>query len=287
VVWDAEPNKKATLAVTEALTLTPLVRAPHRRLIEWLSEEGICSLSTALYVWLPAALRHLPLTKSVREALASWDANQPTALEVAKLKQHLILTPSQREDAEASLRVKYDKAFTSTFLDTTPAQEFTTWLAIAQGRCTLASGRERALYAPWVNLRHCTVIEPEDISFHSGQSPYVNLVDAALVLAEASKAEPTLRTNLPVNAAQRVWPAAQSFPLPQTTVELTDLRKERLLNEPLLRSIRHTVAQLHHVVILYNAHDRPRARGVLGNGRSLLRLSDGMAVSKMEQIGLT
>jgi primosomal protein N' len=256
VVWDSEPSKKATEHISEVLTATPLVRAPHRHLIEWLAEEGICSLSTALYMWLPAALRGFPLTKPVREVLAGWDANQLNAKELSLAKQHAVLVPSRREQAELNLTKKYGTNFSSTFEDTTPAQEFATWTAIAQGQCVVATGRERSLYAPWVNLRHVTVIEPEDISYHTGQTPYLNLVDAARVLSEATQAHLTCRTNLPVEAAQLVWPSASGLPLQASTIELTDLRHERILNSNLITSIQTALERQEHVILLYNAHDR-------------------------------
>jgi primosomal protein N' len=255
VVWDTEDNVKATQTVSEVLTSTPLVRAPHRALVEWLSEEGICSLSTALYVWLPASLRNFPLTKPVREALAVWDTDQPSSRDLALNKQHAVIVPSLRENAEISLRLKYKDAFQSTFADTTPAQEFSTWLAIARGTCHVATGRERALYAPWVNLRHITLIEPEDISYHTGQSPYLNLVDAASALATAAKAELTCRTNIPIKAAREIWPSAAGLPM-GNDIELTDLKHDKILNPRLIERIKKTHAARKNIVILYNAHDR-------------------------------
>ncbi len=256
VVWDTEQNAKATAHVAEILTHTPLVRAPHRRLIEWLADEGLCSLSTALYVWLPAALRTLPLTKPVRTSLAEWDNVQLSPQAMALHKQHAVLVPSHRDEAEGNLAKKYQAAFHSTFSDTTPAQEFATWLEIAQGTIAVAIGRERALYAPWMNLRHITVIEPEDISYHTGQTPYLNLISGAEQLAQASKAALSYRTTIPLEAAQILWPETTCLPFPPVEVELTDLRHAKIINDNLLRAIHGALQRNQHVIILYNAHDR-------------------------------
>ncbi|HSI20161.1 MAG TPA: hypothetical protein VLA04_00405 [Verrucomicrobiae bacterium] len=256
VVWQIEEDAKATESLFEVLTSTPLVRQPHRRLIEWLSEEGICSLSTALYVWLPAALRGFPLTKPVRAALAEWDRKQPYPQKGAGIKQHAILVPSKREEAEQSLAKKYAEIFRSTFSDSTPAQEWTTWLSIAHGETHVATGRERVLFAPWVNLRHITVVEPEDISYHTGQTPYLNLTDAAHVLAEASHAEETFRSNLPLPAAQLFWPSASSTTSTAPSAEITDLGHDRIINERLIGYISDALAKNQHSLLLYNAHDR-------------------------------
>lgn len=257
IVWELTDDSKAREFIAETLTATPLVRAPHRQLIEWIAEEGITSLSTALYAWLPAALRELPLTKPVREALAAWDTTQPDAKAIARAKQHAVLTPSHRAGAEAQLARKYGSQFHSSFQDATPAQEFAAWLAVARGKYTVVTGRERALFAPWLNLRHVTVIEPEDISFHTGQSPRLDLVAGTTALAQATGAVRTLRTNVPVEAGRLLWGAdTAGLPLQPTQVELTDLRHERLLNQGLLEAIRGALDQNKHVILLYNAHDR-------------------------------
>lgn len=255
VVWDLEDNPKATAFIEEVLTATPLVRAPHRRLIEWMAEYGLCSLSTALYTWLPSALRDLPLTKPVRASLAAWDSEQPSVKTIALAKQHAILVPNHREQAETSLAKKYSQSFHSTFADATPAQEFISWLAIARGEQTVVTGRERGLFAPWVNLRHLTVIEPEDISFYTGQSPYLNLVEGSRVLAETTQAALAYRTNVPVAAARRIWPEASGLPQ-SAPIELTDLRASRIINESLIKQIKAVLEQKQHVILLYNAHDR-------------------------------
>lgn len=255
VVWDGDATTKAKLLpVTEILTTTPVVRAPHRRTIEWLSETGMCSLSTALYTWLPAALRQLPLTKPVRATLSEWDTNQPSAKETALCKQHAVVVPNHRPAAELALKKRYKELFATTFHDT-PVTEFATWVAVAQGKIQVVVGRERALWLPWLNLQHCTVIEPEDISYHTGQTPYINLVEAAEFLSSATSAALTLRTHVPQSAAEVLWPAAVAWPLPTVPVEVTDLRRERLLNERLLSRIQEAL-KTGHVIMLYNARDR-------------------------------
>jgi primosomal protein N' len=256
VVWETSEQHEATEEITEILTHTPLVREPQRRLIEWMALEGLVSLSTALYMWLPAALRGLPLTKPVRQAIAAWDETQPSAKTLATRKQHCVLVPSRRPQAEHQLHAKYGEHFHVTFADTTPAQEFAAWLAVAQGKTAVLTGRERALYAPWINLRHCTVIEPEDISFHTSQAPSLNLVHAAMSLAGFSTAELTLLSNVPPEASQQVWQDINGWPIPPVEAELTDLTRERLISDKLIQCITDTGAAGKSVIILYNAHDR-------------------------------
>lgn len=258
VVWDLAESGKATQSILEVLTSTPLVRSPHRHLIEWIANYGITSLSTALYSWLPTALRKLPLTKPVREKLTRWDKEQPSARDFAHIKQHLVLVPSERPNAESALSVRYPNSFASTFTDTTPAQEFETWIGIATGSLHVVTGRERALMAPWVNLRHCTVIDPEDISYNTGQSPYISLVAAARELALASNAELSLRSSVPLEAIQAIWPEATSVFVEPREINSIDLRHSRLVNSELIRGIEAALAKQEEVVVLYNAHDRFR-----------------------------
>src|SRR5687768_15113805 len=54
VVWHLEAaDEKASQSLESVLTAIPLLKLPHRQLVENLSQTGFCSLSTALYVWLP------------------------------------------------------------------------------------------------------------------------------------------------------------------------------------------------------------------------------------------
>src|SRR5690606_38905927 len=89
-------------------------------------------------------------------------------------------------------------------------EEFAAWLAIAQGETLIASGRERAMFAPWANLRSLTVFEPENIAYFHEQTPYIHFVEAAAALARCFQATFRCPTHLPEPAAQVLWAAARS-----------------------------------------------------------------------------
>jgi primosomal protein N' len=255
VVWELhERSGKATQQITEVLTATPLVREPSRRWIEWIATYGITSLSTALYTWLPSALRKLPLTKPVRDALLQWDDR--TTVATPPVKQHAILVAAAHPQADAALAQKYGTSFHSTFLDTTPAQEFQTWMRIARGELTVVSGRERALAAPWGNLRHLTVIDPEDIGFQTEQIPALSLVTASHTLADFWKASWRARSALPSAVTQLLWPDSLGAIPGALTRTVTDLRYARMLNPELLAALRTCLADKQRAILLLNAHDR-------------------------------
>jgi primosomal protein N' len=257
VVWEIEKeSEQATLSITRIITPYSLVHAPHRRLIEWLAEEGLCSLSTALYIWLPTALRNFPFTKSTQDLLEAHipDVTNQTA-------QQLVFTPGKREYIESALKKRAENRFVSFFDSKSDKDELSDWLSIASGQKTIALGRERALFAPWHNLQKVIIQEPEDVSFYHEQIPYLNLLEATKVLAEASKAEVIIRTRIPQAAAELLWGEdvqGYSDPLPQ--IILTDLRRERLINEELLARIKQTLEAKKEILILYNAKDRIREK---------------------------
>src|ERR1044072_3557458 len=80
IVWSLqEDDKKATEKISSFITKNPLVRQPHRQFIEWLSQAGVCSLSTALYVWLPKALRTTHLSHGALAKLQEYDKESLSA----------------------------------------------------------------------------------------------------------------------------------------------------------------------------------------------------------------
>ncbi len=256
VVWateNSEPPAK-TNPIESVLTKQPFIRFPQRQLIEWMSEYGFCSLSSALYAFMPPALRTLP-TRGTRDVLASWDSHILNPGEIALRKQHLVLTPSHRAEAETQLSLKHGEQFAR--LDSTygDAAVLKHWEAVAKGSTRIGSGREYALFAPWINLRHVTIFNPEDIAFSHEQIPYINLVDAARVLATATKAEITLRSFLPHEVAQALWGERASGTITMSTVEITDIKAEGILNSNLVQQIKKTLEHKKQIVILYNAHD--------------------------------
>ena len=243
VVWHIEKeDSKATQSLSEVVTPTPLIRTAQREIIQYLSEIGFCSLSTSLYQWLPAELRSLPLNAATRILLAEY-----TASNNAKA-QHLILVPSSRFSAEQELRKKYGTRFASLFQNENSLQD---WFAIGRGEISVALGREKALTAPWLNLRTITIIEPEDTSYYHDQTPYCSLLLPVQKLAELSHLSIQYRSFVP---APSQWP--QNTPLKKSPIEIVDLRIEKVLNPTLLTAIKQTLQSKKQVLILYNAHDR-------------------------------
>jgi primosomal protein N' len=257
VVWAIdESDGKATESISAVLTHTPLVLAPHRRLIEDMAEQGLCSLSTALYVWLPAALRGLPLSPTIRKALAAHDSYaMPDPLSAPA--QHAVLLPSKRPE---SIRVVSDRLgarMADLFADCTPIQELEQWLRIARGEVVLGMGRERSLFAPWLNLRQLTVIEPEDIAYYREQVPYLDLVGLARNLGAHAGSATRLRSSLPTTGAQAIWgEQAEGCDDWPTQLEIVDLTKDDILSEPLLALLRSCIKDEKKALLLYNAHDR-------------------------------
>lgn len=257
VVWDlVEEDTKASQAISEVLVRIPLVKAPHRRFIEWLAEEGVCSLSTALYQWLPRGLHSLPFTKTVREALLAY--NQHNA---EPSFQQMILTPSYRASISTALQERAGDRFVELSGELSDSEECLRWLAVGMGVSTVGLGRERALFAPWANLQQVIISEPEDISYYHEQIPYLNSVDAACKLADLFQATVSLRSRIPAEAAFLLWgPEATGLTPPYPPLSFTDLRRDRLLNEDLIGNIRAALDKKKGVLILYNAKDRFRER---------------------------
>ena len=257
VVWAVEESDgKATESISTILAVTPLVRAPHRRLIEELAEQGLCSLSTALYVWLPAALRKLPLSGPVRGLLDEHDKAAP-ADPLAAPAQHAIVLPGKRPEAAKALAGRFGGLFADLFAEDAPTAELESWLRIARGEISVGAGRDRSLFAPWLNLRQLTVIEPEDIAYYREQVPYLDLIGLTSDLASATGSFLRLRSCLPLSAAQELWgPEAEGCDDWPASLQLIDLSREDILSEPLLQGIRAALAQNKRTLLLYNAHDR-------------------------------
>lgn len=253
VVWDIEKeDRQATLSISKVVTTYSVVHAPHRRFIEWLAEEGICSLSTALHQWLPTALRKYPLTKPVLALL-----ELPPASQADPAPQQMVLTPGKRAQVSYALQKIAKAKFISFFAETSETEECQQWLAVAKGEKTVGTGRERALFAPWLNLQQLIVQEPEDIAYFHEQIPYVNMVRAAHMLATYTQADLVIRTHLPDEAAKLLWGEhAQGSQEPLPSLTFTDLRREELLNAELITKIQATLEKNQRVLILYNALDR-------------------------------
>ena len=257
IVWGTEEGAAGKLQPLErVITTQPLLRAPQRECIEWLSEYGLCSLSSALYATLPGLLRKFPLSKGAQNLLTEWDATTITAAESALRRQHVILTPNQRPEAEIELEKKYGKQFARITSEQSELETLRTWLSTARGEIRVGSGREGALFSPWVNLRHMTLVNPEDISFYHEQIPYLNLVDAARAFSHILKSDLQIRTYLPQAVGSALWGENVLGTQSIARVEITEIGKEGILGKGLISAIQATLASNKTVVILYNAHDR-------------------------------
>ncbi len=255
IVWKLEEHDdNATLSISQVLSTTPLVRQPQRQLVEIMSQRGLCSLSTALYVWLPRALRGFPLSARTRELLGSYSSWQPP---LASAPQHAILTPSKRPEAALELHKRFGAEFSDSFADITADQELEQWLGIARGEIRVALGREGALFAPWLNLQQLTIIEPEDIAYYHEQIPYCNLGELAGDLARLTRARLIAKSGLPGSAAQLLWgPEAIGQDVQPAQLDVIDLRLEPLLSKELVEKIQKVLANKQQILLLYNAHDR-------------------------------
>jgi primosomal protein N' len=255
VVWEIEKGEETEdlKPITRVLTSLPLVRAPHRRLIEFMSQKGLCSLSTALYTWMPAGLRGPKLTTLARSLIESYNA-QPVG--VIPAKQHAIISPGYRPYQREQLEAKFSERFTEVFKDT-ESLSIRRWFAIAAGEIQVALGREGALFAPWNNLGNITLVEPEDIAYYHEQTPYFSLIDVAKELARATNATFTMRSYLPEEGASLLWGTeSQGQSFPKNQIDLVDLRREPLLNDTLLDKIQACIKEGKQALLLYNAHDR-------------------------------
>jgi primosomal protein N' len=256
VVWElVDQDEKAEKPIEEVITHNPLLTLPQRQFIEWLSQMGLCSLSTALYAWLPRSLRQAPLRSTTLSLIQQFDSSLSTKVGTP-IPQHAILIPSYRESMSASLKSKFKERFSELIGERTEKQELLDWLAIARGDLQVGVGREGSLFAPWRNLRRCTVVEPEDISYFHEQSPYVNMVEAATALSTFHRSELQLRSHLPEEAAQLLWPRADGIAVNSTSINITDLCKEPLLNTALAAAIKDVLQQDKTVIVLYNSKDR-------------------------------
>ena len=251
VVWHIEEtDAKAKETITEILTSIPLLKNPHRQLIEWLSLQGLCSLSTALYTWIPTALHALPLSSATHKLLAEYNTLPITT---HTPKQHSIVVPGYRPEQTRLLKKKFDTHFQELFGD---SQELESWFQVLQAQTSLGLGREKALFAPWNNLQQITLIDPEDIAYYHEQIPYLSLVEAALEQAKLSGAQVSIRSHLPQAALELLWPGENKSEYRSTSFELIKITIDTLLNPELIEKIRTTTLSGKKTLILYNARDR-------------------------------
>lgn len=254
VVWETvEKDDQAKESVTEVLSLQPLIKAPLRRFIEWLSSTGVCSLSSALYQWMPRALRGRILSPGALKLLREFNDWVPSSTAAS---QHAVLLPSHRPQSSQKLKERLGTAFQEMYADQSELEELSSWFKVAKGELLVGIGRERALYAPWSNLRKVTVIEPEDVSYYHEQIPYLNLTEAARYLSQVFRASYTVRTYLPLPAASLLYPGQVKSQNYTASIEIIDLGPEKIINSNLVERIQKTLTQKKQVLLLYNAKDR-------------------------------
>lgn len=258
VIWDiAREDADAREEISAVLTKTPLVRRPSRNLVDWLAQAGCTSLSTALYVWLPASLRKNQPAASTLSLLQEYDRWQEHDVPEHPAEQHLYLVPGIRPQTKEALQRRFGASLVDTFTSGTETQELHQWFSIAMGRSVAVYGRERALFSPFLNLHQVMVQEIEDISYFHEQTPYLSLIEAAEHLVTYSNAVYEPRSWLPPNAATALWgTSVKRSPKSGAAVELLDLHGEPLLNERLIARIQSTLDLGERVAVLYNAHDR-------------------------------
>lgn len=264
IIWDiADEDSQATVSITEVLSTKPLLKKPHREVVQYISQKGLCSLSTALYVWLPNGLRDLPLTNTCRIHLKNYQDTQKSTT------QHCIVLPSLRPHFQARIRQKFPDSSLDLF-NQTPKNELDNWFSIATGLTSIGYGREHALFAPWSNLTRITVLDPEDISYYREQLPYLSLLTIAQALASECRSELLYRTHVPTIPARLLWgDSAEEHPeLPPQKV--TDLRRMPLINPDLVEKVSRVLVRKKSVLILYNAHDRTHLIQREGTGERIL-----------------
>lgn len=247
VVWEViEKDSQATQPILEVLTPHPLVRPPARRMIELMAERGLCSLSTALYVWLPASLRDTRLSPYLRSALSS----RP---EPSQGAQRGICIGGQRPRQERML----NGHVAHLFADSSEREYFQEWLKVDNGIEITGLGREGVLFAPWRNLRELTLVEPEDISFYRESTPYIPLSELLEPLASGFKMQPVIRSFLPTKPATLLWGkgATGNDRMPPRLWHI-DTTGQPPLPLELLERLKQAIHENQPVLILLNAHDR-------------------------------
>lgn len=237
-VWEVvEYDAQATQTIDSVISDEVFVRPPARHMIEVMSERGLCSLSTALYVWLPPGLRtaypKLPRLNGLGQGV-----------------QHGVCIAGQRPQQERMLRGHVSHLFADT-------EQFSTWMEVNGGVGTTGIGREGALFAPWRDLQGFTLVEPEDISFYHESTPYMPLTDLLKPLSESYRISPTVRSFLPSPAAQMLWgKVASGNDRVPSTIWHIDRTGQPLIPPALLDRVRKALADNQPVIILLNAYDR-------------------------------
>lgn len=262
VVWKIEKEMDDIANIKEissVLTQSSLLTVSHIRLIEWLALNGLCSLSTALYTWLPTLLRKYPLNSKASLLISGFDEFKPNSK-----GQTALILPGKREEQTNVL--SGNTQYLDVFKDQTPFEELTTWIKTRIGEITTISGRERAIFAPWNNLKKVLIIDPEDISYFHEQIPYLNLTFAGKELANICSAEILLKSYLPLEATNEIWgiPNSSSLNWVAPKIEIASLINQKIINPTLIREVSETLASGKTVCLIcssYSSFDVLSGRG--------------------------
>ena len=235
IVWSIEKDSGIITNLKEInsiLTSGSLLTPQHLRYIEWLSIEGVCSLSSALYAWLPSALRKYPLTAKTLALIKEFNHTLPKE----RTTQTALILPNKRDEQTKALENK--PGYFNVFWELNPTEELKYWLGVRTGSITTVSGRERAIFAPWNSLKRVLIFDPEDISFYHEQTPYLSLAEATKELAKIHLSEIAIKSYLPTKSAQAYWETTnQTTPKNKPELEIIDLSHQKVLNPNLINEI--------------------------------------------------
>jgi primosomal protein N' len=272
VVWEVRKERPAdnqSFEIAEIVLEKPVVRNASRQFIEDVAEMSFASLSTIVFQWMPRVLRKssisLPVLKAWRAAVAAFE-ERPSS------PQYLGLWPAKRPYWEARFR-QAGRETVVLSSELTEYEEWCAWLRIWKGDPLTVIGRERALYAPFYNLRDVVMLDPEDVSYFHEQIPYMWMTEGAALLARAYQATLLSETVLDAQVVQAFWPESKrtSDISPRAAVEITDLRHEPLINAHLVKKLKQSIELGRSAILLYNAHDRQGKSGVVIPGLETTR----------------
>jgi primosomal protein N' len=172
------------------------------------------------------------------------------------VRQQAAISPFQQPAAAASMQTRFPEAFWDTFAPTTPKQELTEWLKVRTGKTQLVFGREGAIFAPYLNLRHAILAEAEDPSYYHGHLPYLPLQHAVTSLTQLTGADLVVRSNLPPATGELLWGKPVVSMVKDRQVTLVDLRKDPLINPSLVSAIQGALRQNRRIILLLNSYDK-------------------------------
>jgi primosomal protein N' len=269
IVWKIkDKDLKATQNIEAVLSTWPLLKRPQRRFVEYLSEYGLCSLSSALYQYLPKYFRQWPVNKKILADLKSIQLNPN------KGEQTLVLSPRKNNSISNYFQNKFGSAFLDTFKLEESLAPWQKWLGISQAQIEVVMGRELALFAPWQNLTRIIILEPENIFYYHEQIPYLNLRKAAQELAKIYNAHVEIRTNLPTMALPILYNAAGIGLAKIKPCQIVDLKINPIINKDLVSKIEEVLQKNQKVLLYFPFQDR--SLKLMSKGRRLTKIVPGV-----------